>query len=325
MTFGENTLYKAIGSMEEKEVVQLVERAFDAGINFFDTANLYTMGESERLLGKAIGKRREEAVIATKLYNPASTHINAIGTSRKAIMREVELSLKRLGTDYIDLYQAHAWDTSTPLEETLRAMDDLVSSGKVRYIGVSNFTGWQIAKAHGISEAKGFHKFISAQSYYSLAGRELEYEVLPAASDLNMGVMVWSPLAGGFLTGKYTGNNTREGRRTHFSFPPIVKEKGDKIVEVLNDIAAAHKATPAQIALSWLLHQKGVTSIIIGVRRPEQFDDNLKAIEIKLSDEELSQLDAVSRPDTPFVYMDFGLKRGDNLQKRVTQIKEAKA
>jgi aryl-alcohol dehydrogenase-like predicted oxidoreductase len=321
MTFGENTLYKAIGSLEEKEVRQLVDRAFEVGINFFDTANVYAMGESERLLGKAIGKRREEAVIETKLYNPSANDINAIGTGRKAIMREVEASLKRLGTDYIDLYQVHSWDPTTPLEETLSAMDDLVRSGKVRYIGLSNFAGWQIAKAHGISEAKGFHKFISSQSYYSLVGRELEYEVLPAVRDLNMGVMVWSPLASGFLTGKYTGKDATEGRRTEFSFPPVDTAQGDKIVEVLNETASAHKASPAQIALAWLLHQKGITSIIIGVRRIEQFDDNIASVTIKLSDEELARLDAVSRPNIPFMYMDFSLKRGDNLQERVSQVK----
>jgi aryl-alcohol dehydrogenase-like predicted oxidoreductase len=310
MTFGKNTLYGAIGSLGEKEVQELVDRAFDAGINFFDTANLYSMGESERLLGKAIGKRREEAVIATKLYNPFTSDVNSLGTSRKAIMREAEASLKRLGTDYIDLYQVHSWDSTNPLEETLSALDDLVRSGKIRYIGLSNFTGWQIAKAYGISEAKGFHKFVSAQSYYSLAGRELEYEVLPAVRDLNMGVMVWSPLASRFLSGKYTGENAEQGRRSQFSFPPVDPEQGDKIVEVLRDIASTHKASPAQIALAWLLHQKGITSIIIGIRRINQFEDNIASIEIKLSDDELTKLNNVSQPSTPFMYMDFSLQLG---------------
>ncbi|MBU1241292.1 aldo/keto reductase, partial [Myxococcota bacterium] len=184
MTFGQGPMSAAIGGLGEKGVQELVDRAFDVGVNFFDTANLYTMGESEVLLGKAIGSRRDAAVIATKVYNPFTKDVNSLGTSRKAIMREVEGSLKRLGTDYIDLYQVHAWDPTTPLEETLSALDDLVRSGKVRYIGLSNFTGWQIAKAYGISEARGFQKFVSAQSYYSLVGRELEYEVLPAVRDL---------------------------------------------------------------------------------------------------------------------------------------------
>jgi aryl-alcohol dehydrogenase-like predicted oxidoreductase len=321
MTFGKNITYKAIGSLEMNEVREIVDHAFDVGINFFDTANLYAMGESEKLLGKAIGKRREEAVIATKLYNPFTNDMNSLGTSRKAIMREVESSLKRLGTDYIDLYQVHSWDSTTPLEETLSALDDLVRSGKVRYIGLSNFSGWQIAKAHGISDAKGFQKFISSQSYYSLVGREIEYEVLPAVRNLNMGVMVWSPLASGFLSGKYTGENAEQGRRTHFSFPPVDLEQGDQIVEVLKDIASTHKTTPAQIALAWLLHQKGITSIIIGVRRMDQFVDNIASIKIKLSSEELTQLNTISQPGTPFMYMDFSLQRGQTLQDRVTQLK----
>jgi aryl-alcohol dehydrogenase-like predicted oxidoreductase len=321
MTFGENTVYNAIGSLGETDVQKIVDRAFDIGINFFDTANLYAMGDSEKLLGKAIGNRREDAVIATKLYNPFTNDINSLGTSRKAILREVEASLKRLGTDYIDLYQVHSWDSTTPLEETLSALDDLVRSGKVRYIGLSNFTGWQIAKAYGISEAKGFHKFVSSQSYYSLVGRELEYEVLPAVRDLNMGVMVWSPLASGFLTGKYTGKNAEQGRRSHFSFPPVDLERGDKIVEVLRDIAATHNATPAQIALAWLLHQKGITSIIVGVRRLEQFEDNVASVKIKLSHEELTQLNNISQPGTPLIYMNFGLQRGQTLQDRITQAK----
>jgi aryl-alcohol dehydrogenase-like predicted oxidoreductase len=320
MTFGQGSMTAAIGGLGEKEVQELVDRAFDAGINFFDTANLYTEGESEVLLGKAIGKRREDAVIATKVYHPFTKDVNSLGSSRKAILREVESSLKRLGTDYIDLYQVHSWDPTTPLEETLSALDDLVRTGKVRYIGLSNFTGWQIAKAYGISEARGFQKFVSAQSYYSLAGRELEFEVLPAVRDLKMGVMVWSPLASGFLTGKYTGENGASGRRAVFSFPPVDQERGDKIVAQLRKIAAEHDATPARIALAWLLHQSGVTSVIIGARRIEQFEDNIQSVNIKLSDEELAQLNRVSQPDTPFLYLDFSLQRGQSLQERFAQM-----
>jgi len=320
MTFGQGSMTAAIGGLGEKEVQELVDRAFDAGINFFDTANLYTEGESEVLLGKAIGKRREDAVIATKVYHPFTKDVNSLGTSRKAIMREVESSLRRLGTDYIDLYQVHSWDPTTPLEETLSALDDLVRSGKVRYIGLSNFTGWQIAKAYGISEARGLQKFVSAQCYYSLAGRELEFEVLPAVRDLKMGVMVWSPLASGFLTGKYTGENDGSGRRALFSFPPVDQERGDKIVEQLRKIAAEHDATPARIALAWLLHQPGVTSVIIGGRRIEQFEDNIQSVSIKLSDEELSQLNKVSQPATPFLYLDFRLQRGQSFQEGLSQM-----
>jgi len=320
MTFGQGPMSAAIGGLGGKEVDEMVGRAFDVGINFFDTANLYTMGESEILLGKAIGKRREDAVIATKLYNPFTSDMNSLGTSRKAIMREIEASLKRLDTDYIDLYQVHSWDPTTPLEETLSALDDLVKSGKVRYIGLSNFTGWQIAKAHGISEARGFHKFVSAQSYYSLVGRELEYEVLPATRDLGMGVMVWGPLASGFLTGKYTGESGEPGRRGAFSFPPVNQESGDRIVEVLREIAAAHAASPAQVALAWLLHQPGITSVIIGARRMEQFEDNVQSVKIELSEEEVAVLNAVSQPLVPFPYLDFSLQRGQTLAQRMAQL-----
>jgi aryl-alcohol dehydrogenase-like predicted oxidoreductase len=279
------------------------------------------MGESEVLLGKAIGKRRENAVIATKVYNPFTNDVNSLGTSRKGIIREIEASLKRLGTDYIDLYQVHSWDQTTPLEETLSALDDLISSGKVRYIGLSNYSGWQIAKAYSISETKGFHKFVSAQSYYSLVGRELEYEVLPAVRDLKMGVMVWSPLASGFLTGKYTGEDGNSGRRAVFSFPPVNQEHGHKIVEELRKIATTHNSTPAQISLAWLLHQPGITSVIIGTRHMEQFEDNIKSVKIKLSDEEITLLNKVSQPATPFMYQDFSLQRGQTLQDRFTQLK----
>jgi aryl-alcohol dehydrogenase-like predicted oxidoreductase len=238
-------------------------------------------------------------------------------------MREVEASLKRLGTDYIDLYQVHSWDPTTPLEETLSALDDLVRSGKVRYIGLSNFTGWQIARAYGISEAKGFQKFVSAQSYYSLVGRELEYEVLPVVKNLNMGVMVWSPLASGFLSGKYTGENGQQGRRAVFSFPPVDKAKGDVIVESLRKIAAAHKATPAQIALAWTLHKPGIASVIVGARKPNQLEENIDSVNIKLTDDEKNQLNSISMPSTPFLYIDFSLQRGQTLEERFAQMTAA--
>lgn len=193
-------------------------------------------------------------------------------------------------------------------------------SGKVRYIGLSDFTGWQIARAHGISEARGFHKFVSAQSHYSLAGRELEYEVLPAVRDLKMGVMVWSPLASGFLTGKYTGENAGSGRRTVFAFPPVDLERGDELVEQLRKIAAEHDANPARIALAWLLHQPDVTSVIIGARRIAHFEDNVQSVDIKLSAEDLARLNEVSQPATPFMYLDFSLQRGQTLEERFAEM-----
>ncbi|MCB1199547.1 MAG: aldo/keto reductase [Leptospiraceae bacterium] len=321
MNFGNGPMSPVIGGLDEKEVQKFVDAAFDAGVNFFDTANLYANGEAEIFLGKALSKRREEAVIATKLYNPFKSDMNSLGTSRKSILREVEGSLKRLGTDYIDLYQVHSWDPTTPLEETLTALDDLVRSGKVRYIGLSNFTGWQIARAHGISEARGLHRFISAQSYYSLVGRELEFEILPAIREYQMGLMVWSPLASGFLSGKYTGENGDSGRRAVFSFPPVDTKRGDKIVETLREIATEHRATAAQIALAWLLRQPGVSSVIVGARRLEQFNDNVQSVDVQLTDDQLLKLNEVSQPAIPFPYVDFSLRRGETLESRMAQLK----
>jgi aryl-alcohol dehydrogenase-like predicted oxidoreductase len=263
---------------------------------------MYSDGESEIMLGKAIGERRRDAVIATKLYNSSETGMNAIGTSRLAVMREVEDSLSRLGTDYIDLYQVHNFDHTTPLEETLRALDDLVRQGKVRYIGLSNFAAWQIAKADGLARLMGTERFISAQQYYSLAGRELERECLPACIDLGIGVMVWSPLAGGFLSGKFSGPDAvAEGRRKAFDFPPVNPERGDAIVAVVKEIAATHGASPSQVSLAWLLHQPGIATVIIGARKEEQLIDNLGSAELALSAEELAKLDEVSRlaPEYP--------------------------
>jgi aryl-alcohol dehydrogenase-like predicted oxidoreductase len=284
-----------IGGTGQELADKMVATAFDAGVNFFDTANMYGFGKSESMLGKALGNRREDAIIATKVYFTDRTEINALGTSRLSIMREVEKSLTRLGTDWIDLYQVHSFDHTTPLEETLRALDDCVRQGKVRYIGLSNFAGWQIAKADGVAQRLGTERFCSVQAYYSLVGRELEREILPAARDLRLGVMVWSPLAGGFLSGKYSGSEAGEGRRKKFNYPPVDPEKGDRIVEVLREIAANHDASPAQVAQAWLLHQDGVTTVIVGARKHEQLVDNLKVAELQLSTEELGRLDDVSR------------------------------
>ena len=303
MTFNSQTadLGQIMGTMEQELADRMVHTALDAGVNFFDTANMYGSGDSEIMLGKALGKRREEAVVATKVYFTHGTEINALGTSRLSIMREVEKSLERLGTDWIDLYQVHSFDSTTPLEETLRALDDCVRQGKVRYIGLSNFAAWQIAKADGIARQLGTERFCSVQAYYSLAGRELEREILPAARDLGLGVMVWSPLAGGFLSGKYSLGEQGEGRRKAFGFPPVDPHKGDEIVRVLREIAANHNVSPARTAQAWLLHQEGVTSIIVGARKQEQLEDNLAAVEVQLSTDERTQLDKASRlaPEYP--------------------------
>jgi aryl-alcohol dehydrogenase-like predicted oxidoreductase len=296
MTFNEpdDLMGQMLGGTGQELADRMVGTALDAGVNFFDTANMYGFGTSETMLGKALGSRREDAVIATKVYFPAGTGINDLGTSRMAIQREVEKSLTRLGTDWIDLYQVHSFDATTPLEETLRALDDCVRQGKVRYIGLSNFAAWQIAKADGMARLLGTERFCSVQAYYSLVGRELEREILPAVRDLGLGVMVWSPLAGGFLSGKFSGGESGEGRRQKFDFPPVDPVRGDAIVEVLRQVAADHDATPARVALAWLLHQDGVTTVIVGARKHDQLVDNLAAVDLELTEEELGRLDEAS-------------------------------
>ena len=296
MTFIEQdqTEYAWLGNEGQEGANRMVATCLDAGINFFDTANAYALGTSERMLGKALKGKRDDVIIATKVYLPMSSDVNRMGNSRFSIMREVEDSLERLGTDRIDLYQIHQWDASTPIEETLRALDDCVRQGKVRYIGLSNAAAWQIAKADGVARQLGTERFCSLQAYYSLVGRDLEWDILPAVKDLGMGTMIYSPLAGGYLTGKYTGDDTSKGRRSEFSFPPVDIEQGDKVVSVLREIGEAHGRTPSQVALSWLLHQDDVTSVIIGARKQYQLDDNLVAIDLKLSDDELKRLNDVS-------------------------------
>lgn len=300
-----------LGATGQELANKMVDMALDAGINIFDTANAYDFGYSEEMLGKALGDRRKDVIIATKVFFPFSKNINAMGLSRLAIMREVEASLKRLNTDYIDLYQVHSFDYTTPLEETLRALDDLVHQGKVRYIGLSNFAAWQIAKADGLARLLGTERFISVQAYYSLVGRELEHEIIPAIQDLGLGLLVWSPLAGGFLSGKYTRESEASGRRKNFEFPPVNKEQGFQIIDVLKEIAESHNASVPQVALAWLLHKPAVTSVIIGARTEEQLVDNLKAADIELSPEEMARLDEVSAipPQYPNWMMQF--KRGE--------------
>ncbi|KKM60818.1 hypothetical protein LCGC14_1537960 [marine sediment metagenome] len=290
-----------VGATGQELATRMVDLAIEAGVNIFDTANVYSSGVSEKILGVALGNRRQDNLIATKLYNTMTTGPNDLGTSRLAIMREVEGSLKRLGTDYIDLYQVHNFDVTTPLEETLRALDDLVRQGKVRYIGLSNFAGWQIAKADGMARLLGTERFASTQSYYSLVGRELEREILPAAMDLGLGTFIWSPLASGFLSGKYTRDSEASGRRAAFDFPPVDKNQGFDVVDDLAAIAEEKNASVAQIALAWLLHKPGVTSVIVGARKEAQLIDNLGGADIVLSDEEMARLDQVSalKPEYP--------------------------
>ena len=297
MTFGgRGQIWQAIGGLDEASADAIVGRALDAGINFIDTADVYSSGESETMVGKALQGRRHEVVLATKVRGRMGTGANDVGLSRLHITEAVEASLKRLGTDYIDLYQIHRADPFTAIEDTLRALDDLVRQGKVRYIGCSNLMTWQLMQALGISRAEGLEHFKCTQSYYSLAGRELEREMIPLLEDQGLGLLVWSPLAGGFLTGKFTRDATdAEARRASFDFPPIDKEKAFDTVDVMRKIAEDHEASIAQVALAWVLSKSAVTSVIIGARKLSQLEDNLGAVDVSLSDDELESLDEVSR------------------------------
>lgn len=296
MTFGgTGGIWETIGGLNQTQVDVLVGRSLEAGINFIDTANVYSLGESEVMTGKALKGRRHDVVLATKVRGRMGPGPNDVGLSRLHILQSVEASLKRLDTDYIDLFQIHRPDAFTNIEDTLRALDDLVRQGKVRYIGCSNLPAWQMMKALGISQAQNLERFKSTQSFYSLAGRELERETIPLIQDQGLGLLVWSPLAGGFLSGKFTRAGEGEGRRANFDFPPVDKEKGYDIVDVLAEIAGRHQVSVAQVALAWVLANPAVTSVIIGARKPEQLEDNLKAVDVVLSAEDLQALDTVSR------------------------------
>jgi aryl-alcohol dehydrogenase-like predicted oxidoreductase len=303
MTFGgRGQQWQVIGGLDQPEVDALVHRALDAGINFIDTADVYSAGESETLLGRALAGRRQDVVLATKVRGRMGKGPNQVGLSRLHIVAAVEDSLRRLGTDYIDLYQVHRFDPLTDLEDTLRALDDLIHAGKVRYIGCSNFAAWQMMKALAISRAEHLERFRCTQSYYSLAGRELEREIVPLLVDQRLGLLVWSPLAGGFLSGKFTRNSGDDSaRRATFDFPPVNKDKGFDVLDVLARVAADHHATVPQTALAWILSKEIVTSVIIGARRLPQLDDNLKAVDVELSADAIAALDEVSRltPEYP--------------------------
>jgi aryl-alcohol dehydrogenase-like predicted oxidoreductase len=300
MTMGPGTgIYQHIGSVGQADADQLIKSALEAGINFFDTADVYSAGGSEQILGQAfknLNIARKDVVIATKVYSRMGPGRNDVGASRKHIMDGIEASLKNLQTDHIDLYQIHANDILTPTEEILRSLDDLIRSGKVRYIGCSNWQAWKIAKALGISALKNLARFDSLQAYYSIAGRDLERELAPLLQEEKMGLMVWSPLAGGLLSGKFSreNQNPENSRRSGFDFPIVDKERAWNILDVIAPIAKQHDCSAARVALAWLLSKQVVTTIIIGAKRPEQLQDNLAAIELQLSAEELKQLDEVS-------------------------------
>ncbi len=306
MTFGGKGYWTAIGTLPQDGVDELVKRSVDAGINFIDTANVYSEGLSEQMTGQAIhnlGLNRYDLVIATKVRGRMSDGPNGSGLTRKHIMQQVDESLKRLNTDYIDLYQIHGYDPLTPLQETIWTLDDLVKSGKVRYIGCSNLAAWQLMKALAFSDYTQQARFVSLQAYYTIAGRDLERELIPLLHDQKLGLMVWSPLAGGLLSGKYkrNGEGPEDARRVNFDFPPINRERAFNILDVLHPMAEAKGSSVAQLALAWLLHQPAVSSVIIGAKKTEQLEDNLKAIDVQFTAEELKQLDDVSKlpPEYP--------------------------
>jgi aryl-alcohol dehydrogenase-like predicted oxidoreductase len=315
MTFGgDDGVWGMIGKLDQKGVDELVHASLEAGINFFDTANVYSRGLSEVMLGKALGTHRREVILATKVRGRMGAGPNEIGLSRVHIMQSADESLKRLGSDYIDLYQIHGYDRLADFEDIMRTLDDLVRSGKVRYIGASNLAAWHLMKSLGISRHNGLEAFKTIQSYYSLAGRELEREIIPLLADQKVGLMVWSPLAGGFLSGKFTRDSTDEGsRRAKFDFPPLDKEKAYRIIDVLKEIGQTRDCSPARVALAWLLAQPGVTSVIIGARRRDQLDDDLMSGELALSVDELKRLSDVSSLAPEYPGWMFAMQLSDRM------------
>jgi aryl-alcohol dehydrogenase-like predicted oxidoreductase len=300
MTFGGSEgIWAQIASVGQATADELVKTAIDGGVNFFDTANVYSAGRSEEILGQSLrnlGIPRDQFVLATKVLGRAGPGVNQLGLSRYHIMAALDASLKRLQLDHVDLYQIHGTDPLTPIEETLDALDDCVRAGKVRYLGVSNHAAWHIAKSLGISERKALARFESIQAYYSLAGRELEREIVPLANDQRLAILPWSPLAGGLLSGKFKpdGQGPEGARRTTFDFPPVDRDKAFRIIDVMRPISVRYGVSVARVALAWLLHQSAVTSVIIGAKTREQLADNIGATAVKLSAEDLAALNEVS-------------------------------
>jgi len=299
MTFGGRGYWTNIGEVDQAAADRIVARALDEGVNFIDTADVYSEGLSEEITGRAMvnsGRPRSEIVLATKANGTTGKGANERGSSRGHIMDAVRASLKRLGTDHIDLYQIHGQDMLTPVEETVRALEDIVRAGYVRYVGVSNWAAWRIAQALGIADRHGWARFVTLQAYYTIAGRDLERDLEPLLMDQKIGLMVWSPLAGGLLSGKYDrdGKGPEGSRRATFDFPPVNKERAFDCIDVMREIGGAHGVSVARVALAWLLHKPVVMSVIIGAKTPEQLDDNLAAVNLKLSADEMERLDKVS-------------------------------
>ncbi|RVU00659.1 aldo/keto reductase [Mucilaginibacter limnophilus] len=298
MTFGGSGFWENIGKIQQDEVNQLMKEVVDSGINFIDTANVYSFGQSETLLGQSIidlGLNRNELIIATKVRGRMSEGKNNVGLSRYHIFQSVDESLKRLQLDHIDILYVHGVDLLTPVEEIMRSLNDIVLTGKVRYVAICNWPAWMVMKALGISEKNSWSKVIGLQYYFSLVGRDIEREILPLAADQNLAVMPWSPLAGGFLSGKYTRDGEKAGaRRDAFDFPPVNKDRGYDIVDVIAEIGKQHNVSAAQVALAWVRQQKGVTSTIIGAKNIDQLKDNIKSTEIQLTADDLQKINEVS-------------------------------
>lgn len=318
MTFGVGTgsshPMAHVWKTPQAEADALVGRALDAGINIFDTADAYTEGQAEIMLAQALGARRKDVVISTKVGFRTGPGLLHTGGSFQHVVAATEASLRRLKTDYIDLLSIHRLDPHTPLEETARALENLVQRGLVRYVGYSNFNAWQSAKLLGIQQRMGYSPLIAAQMYYSMVGRDLEHEVVPFCKDAGLGIVVWSPLAGGFLSGRYTRKDPTggKGRLANFDFLPSDKEKGYDLIERMHAMAAVHKATVAQLALAWLLSKDYVSVILLGASNVSQFDDNLGALNVKLSREELNELDQMTRP-APVYPNWFHERTGDSI------------
>jgi aryl-alcohol dehydrogenase-like predicted oxidoreductase len=326
MTFGGGEgIWRQIGDVQQADAERLVGRALEAGINFIDTADVYAQGLSEQITGQALKNLkvpRDQVVVATKVFGETGKAPNTRGASRYHIMDGIKASLKRLQLDHIDLYQIHGFDPVTPIEETVRALDTLVQHGHVRYVGVSNWAAWQIVKALGIAERHGLARFETLQAYYTIAGRDLERELVPMLHSEGLGLMVWSPLAGGLLSGKYGREQQGEAgsRRTTFDFPPVNRERAYDCIDVMRDIAEAKGVSVAQIALAWLLHQRAVMSVIVGAKKVEQLNDNVAATQVRLNADELAKLDTVST--LPAEYPGWMLERQG--EARRGQLKESR-
>jgi aryl-alcohol dehydrogenase-like predicted oxidoreductase len=317
MTFGGAGGFASVGSTDVDEAARQVDRCLEAGVNLIDTANVYSAGASEEIIGQVLEDRRDSVLLATKARMPMGDGPNDAGLSRHHLIAQCEASLRRLRTDHIDLYQVHEWDGQTPLEETLRALDDLVRAGKVRYVGCSNYTGWQLMKALGVAERHGLPRFASQQIHYTLQAREAEYELVPASIDQGLGILVWSPLAGGLLTGKFRRGGQSPAESRHLSGwdePPVRdQDKLYDIVDVIVDVAGDRGVSPAQVSLAWLLQRPAVTSVVIGARTMEQLVDNLGAADLELTQKEQARLEEVSRPPLLYPYWHQAKTASDRL------------